>query len=384
MKEKCMFLKKKQENSETDDILQQIKEKISETGNDAGDNKQNGSSNNNSVDGMSGNVYSDDDDDLLNMLLSDDEEDDEEEDELNGLSGGRNHKEDVNVMEKTDDTGTGIHIDANQKENELDDKNIANEDKDNDDDDDLLEEDDDEEVDSEVDASHSNVDDIMNDLKDIVRDELDDKNGIDVSNNKQLVDEDDIEFYDEDGDNYAEDGDGENTDEEDKYREEIEDDEDDGELKGTDEADDDIFKDNAGNDDKTATSNATLHQYHNNNDDAIYKNINNKNNGKVNSSAKKMRKIDVEKEASNVITVNDGIKKSVRKNISNLIEQVKRQVVDESENILSKSSGSKTLEQIAIDLIQPVVIDYLNNNLERIVENIVNDEIKRITDDIDR
>ena len=48
------------------------------------------------------------------------------------------------------------------------------------------------------------------------------------------------------------------------------------------------------------------------------------------------------------------------------------------------ASGSKTLEQIAIDLIQPVIIDYLNNNLERIVSNIVNEEIKRITDDIDK
>ena len=84
------------------------------------------------------------------------------------------------------------------------------------------------------------------------------------------------------------------------------------------------------------------------------------------------------------VSISDDTKRSVRKNISSLIEQVKRQVVDERVSDLDRGAGGKTLEQIAVDLIQPVVIDYLNNNLERIVSDIVNEEIKRITDDIDK
>ena len=87
---------------------------------------------------------------------------------------------------------------------------------------------------------------------------------------------------------------------------------------------------------------------------------------------------------THIATISDSTKKGVKKNISNLIEQVKRQVVDEGCGDLVRTSGSKTLEQIAVDLIQPVIIEYLNDNLERIVSDIVNNEIKRITDDIDR
>jgi cell pole-organizing protein PopZ len=74
----------------------------------------------------------------------------------------------------------------------------------------------------------------------------------------------------------------------------------------------------------------------------------------------------------------------VKKNISMLIENVKQQVLKEKEErqrIIS--THEKTLEQFVKEMLQPAIVEYLDKNLEGIVNKVVEGEIKRITDDIE-
>lgn len=400
-----MFLKKKQTDSETGDVLQQIKKKISDTGNNGGGDAQNQSSEQALVlQDLNDDDYSDEDSELLNMLLSDDDDEDNE-DEVNDLLNNNNDSVGVSV-DKHDSDSDIVNIAGDMKMDEAN-ENIALSSVNNDVDDDDNEE---ERVDQlgeyDGDGEHKNdndkdnlggfvVDGLLNDIRSKIKEEQEHKNsGVDAVSgqfhDEDGIDEDDIEFYDRNNDKIEEDGSDKNEVDD---AEELDHNEDDEEIDETDnlkklmDEDDTIDNDDALN---TSFSEELLE------DMATGADVRVGNKQQVSTGVsdvlkreaveplynirQKNRKIS---KAFDTVAVNDSTKKNVRKNISNLIEEVKRQVVDERRNNLNMVSGGKTLEQIVIGLIQPVIIDYLNNNLERIVSDIVNEEIKQITDNID-
>ena len=78
--------------------------------------------------------------------------------------------------------------------------------------------------------------------------------------------------------------------------------------------------------------------------------------------------------------------KGVKTSITDLIENVKNQIMQNNRSMASRGSrsdGGKTMEQFVADLVQPHIVRYLDGNLERIVNNIVQKEIKKIIDDVE-
>ena len=80
--------------------------------------------------------------------------------------------------------------------------------------------------------------------------------------------------------------------------------------------------------------------------------------------------------------IEEGTKNGVKRSITELIENVKNQIICERETRTAQAS-SKTLEQVVGDLIQPKIVAFLNDNLERIVEDVVHREINKIIRGID-
>lgn len=80
--------------------------------------------------------------------------------------------------------------------------------------------------------------------------------------------------------------------------------------------------------------------------------------------------------------IEEGTKNGVKRSITELIENVKNQIICERETRTAQAS-SKTLEEVVGDLIQPKVVAFLNDNLERIVEDVVHREINKIIRGID-
>ena len=413
-----MFLKKKQTDGETNDALQQIKAKISDTNDGGAGNSQNQSLQTSFVSQNTNNEnnYSDEDDELLNMLLSDDNDDDDDE-EVNELSNTNDDIVDTNIdtdnnLDNVVNVASGVQTNNNTNENiasspvgnisvDKEDYNI-----------DVLEEnsedndEDDGNNDSQDNLTGPVVDGLLNDIKNKITEKQEHNNdgvktAVSQFRDEDDIDEDDIELYDGDKNDVEEDGGDEseviNAKELDYDVDEDGEAVDDEEIYGANDIKDltDEENDMLNEDDELNTS-----FDENILEDAVAEtdtDVDDGNKQQVDIDVLRAPKTAVAKplykgrqkngktsKGFNDAVINDSTKRSVRKNISNLIEQVKRQVVDEREDGLSMASGSKTLEQIAIDLIQPVIIDYLNNNLERIVSNIVNEEIKRITDDIDK
>ena len=91
----------------------------------------------------------------------------------------------------------------------------------------------------------------------------------------------------------------------------------------------------------------------------------------------------VTKDALQVKTkIEEGTKNGVKRSITELIENVKNQIICERETRTAQAS-SKTLEEVVGDLIQPKIVVFLNDNLERIVEDVVHREINKIIRGID-
>ena len=378
-----MFLKKRQAHSETDDILQQIKKKISDTGDDSNDSLsgqafEESEMLQNTGDTSTETVYSDEDNELLNMLLSDDSED-EDDDDLNDVSynNGDNAKADVesdygsdNIVDdvnENDDEDVAYSYNNNVNNNSdyiesgeyVEGLESGNNDSDND---------------------HRNVsvvDNVLNELKGTVAGSDGDEPIADQTKGDGNIDEDDIEFYDK---NDGGDEDAVFNDSEDDISNNYQ-----GITHNNDDMEDDNDVVNArfdSDDVGVVDSDTNVYDDVQQQENKVFANV---------EQQEAQRSLHEEKQNSgrinksfNAVSISDNTRRSVRKNISNLIEQVKRQVVDERYVGSNRGGGSKTLEQIAVDLIQPVVIDYLNNNLERIVSDIVSEEIKRITDDIDK
>lgn len=80
--------------------------------------------------------------------------------------------------------------------------------------------------------------------------------------------------------------------------------------------------------------------------------------------------------------IEEGTKNGVKRSITELIENVKNQIICERDSRPAQSSG-KTLEEFAADLVQPKIVNFLNENLERIVEDVVQREITKIIRGID-
>ena len=77
----------------------------------------------------------------------------------------------------------------------------------------------------------------------------------------------------------------------------------------------------------------------------------------------------------------------VKKSITELIENVKNQVLAEQKdrNNRVKSGlvvGSKTIDQFLYDLVRPKIVEYLDAHLEDMVQDIVEKEIKKIVSDV--
>ena len=405
-----MFLKKKQTDGETNDVLQQIKAKISDANDGGAGNSQNQSLQTSFVsqNTNNGNNYSDEDDELLNILLSDDNDDDD--DEVNDLLNTNDDIVDTNIdtdnsLDNVVNVASGAQTNNNTNENiassPVGNISVNKEDYNSEDNDE-----DDGNNDSQDNLTGPVVDGLLNDIKNKITEKQEHNNdgvktAVSQFHDEDDIDEDDIELYDGDKNDVEEDSSNENevinAKELDYDVDEDSEAVDDEEIYGSNDVKDltDEENDMLDEDDELNTS-----FDENILEDAVAEtdaDIDDGNKQQVDIDVLKAPKTAVAKplykgrqkngktsKGFNDAVINDSTKRSVRKNISNLIEQVKRQVVDEREDGLSMASGSKTLEQIAIDLIQPVIIDYLNNNLERIVSNIVNEEIKRITDDIDK
>ena len=80
--------------------------------------------------------------------------------------------------------------------------------------------------------------------------------------------------------------------------------------------------------------------------------------------------------------VSDKTKSNVKGSITDLIESVKNQVLTSRQISGKNSGGSKTLEQFVADILRPQLIGYLDKNLDRIVKEIVRDEIQKIVDGV--
>ena len=385
-----MFLKKKQANSETNDVLQQIKEKISDTGNQ---NDSNSQADNDvklqDVDNFGVSNCSDDDD-LLNMLLSD--ENDDDEDDFNRLANKKN----INDEEKEEAIAIKHQDEIENEESNLEDNHTADDDISlNNDDNGLLDnldeeysdndeldvgsdDNEEEEEEEEEEGSSNHIDDILSDINTSIANDVKQNKANDGANSN-MVDEDDIGFYDDidEDDTIEDDTDETDLDDDNDDDDEVIEDDIENNINENNEQDLNYEEDEANSTDKTSIVNIT------DNDKQASGGISSHNEMQVLSRHNRQKSGKIVHD-THIATISDSTKKGVKKNISNLIEQVKRQVVDEGCGDLVRTSGSKTLEQIAVDLIQPVIIEYLNDNLERIVSDIVNNEIKRITDDIDR
>ena len=103
--------------------------------------------------------------------------------------------------------------------------------------------------------------------------------------------------------------------------------------------------------------------------------------------------VEVQKPVTKVVTkpkaalqvstkIEEGTKNGVKRSITELIENVKNQIICERETRTAQAS-SKTLEEVVGDLIQPKIVAFLNDNLERIVEDVVHREINKIIRGID-
>lgn len=385
-----MFLKKKQTESGTDDILQQIKEKISDAGgaNDGGSvnpvSEQNLISQN--TDNANANLsYSDEDDELLNMLLSDDNEDDEDNEDNEDNEDDEDEDDDnFNDLSNNNDNNTETKVSSNNNDDIVDDVNNNDDEEDmslsNNDVDD--EKDNDKYVEElEDDDNGSIIDDDLK-LNNVVADGNGNQNDrVNTIENQFVdddIDEDDIEFYDKNNDDVETNEDDAMLDDSENVKsnnnQELMEDED-----GIENSDDEM--NTKSYEDEEIGGRVKVYDDNQLQDDEMFADI--RQHETIRPLFKKQDGKKVNKGFS-AVSISDDTKRSVRKNISSLIEQVKRQVVDERVSDLDRGAGGKTLEQIAVDLIQPVVIDYLNNNLERIVSDIVNEEIKRITDDIDK
>ena len=78
--------------------------------------------------------------------------------------------------------------------------------------------------------------------------------------------------------------------------------------------------------------------------------------------------------------------KGVKTSITDLIENVKNQIMQNNRSVASRggrADGGKTMEQFVADLVHPHIVRYLDGNLERIVNNIVQKEIKKIIDEVE-
>ncbi len=105
---------------------------------------------------------------------------------------------------------------------------------------------------------------------------------------------------------------------------------------------------------------------------------------KVVEIAKPVAKAEAKPQAALQVSskIEEGTKNGVKRSITELIENVKNQIICERETRAAQTSG-KTLEEVVGDLIQPKVVAFLNDNLERIVEDVVHREINKIIRGID-
>ena len=105
---------------------------------------------------------------------------------------------------------------------------------------------------------------------------------------------------------------------------------------------------------------------------------------KIVEVAKPVAKVETKPKAALQVNtkIEEGTKNGVKRSITELIENVKNQIICERETRTAQAS-SKTLEQVVGDLIQPKIVAFLNDNLERIVEDVVHREINKIIRGID-
>ena len=80
-------------------------------------------------------------------------------------------------------------------------------------------------------------------------------------------------------------------------------------------------------------------------------------------------------------TISKQARNSVKNNIMELMDNVKNQILSNRKQNVSDDIGHKTLEQFVYDLIQPAIVSYLDSNIERIVKNAVDKEIRKIVKD---
>ena len=80
--------------------------------------------------------------------------------------------------------------------------------------------------------------------------------------------------------------------------------------------------------------------------------------------------------------IKSSTKNNVKGSITDLIENVKNQMLmDRQQTKMSRATG-KTIEQFMADLIQPKIVEYLDQNLDKIVKDVVKQEIQKIVDDV--
>ena len=105
---------------------------------------------------------------------------------------------------------------------------------------------------------------------------------------------------------------------------------------------------------------------------------------KVVEIAKPVAKVEAKPKAALQVSskIEEGTKNGVKRSITELIENVKNQIICERETRTAQAS-SKTLEEVVGDLVQPKIVAFLNDNLERIVEDVVHREINKIIRGID-
>ena len=86
---------------------------------------------------------------------------------------------------------------------------------------------------------------------------------------------------------------------------------------------------------------------------------------------------------SRTISVSEKTKNNVRGHITELIEDVKNQMLEKSYSMTKQAvGGDKTITQLVTEIAQPMIVKYLDDNLERIVKSAINNEIKKIISDI--
>lgn len=379
-----MFLKKKQivqTDDGSDDILQQIKDKIADNDNKGSSDFAKDTSNLDEVE--NGSHHDNEDDDILNMLLGDDVDEDKDDSENTLTSNNGDYvDEDIEDGSNKDD---GIDTDGYMD----DEDNI------------------DDVFDESPDYSDNNsgekrglVDDLLENFSQSIGNVGDEDNKKEVDDGvNDTVEESDIGFYDVDDDEeedmvdmnattelvsgYSGKESGGNNSHDDigvlqRVKKRVKKNVDDNNDSVVDAQDDDVdLKEDNLNEDIEYGVNTT----EKNNDVKSAVDVSDLRTTSMQSNR------NLKDDASNnlnVVSISNETKKSVKKNISDLIENVKRQVIEDKERAINRINGSKTIEQVAVDLMRPVIVDYLDGNLERIVSDIVKDEIKRIIDDIDK